>query len=104
MCNECHRFLSRLYRLQARSELLKSRELFYAGVRQYNDQTHRRFKKQIHTLHVLVAVDPCKPGYIGLAIGFLPGDRVIVLNDLGRLQRVKLEDIYNYGETSHQSN
>lgn len=53
---------------------------------------------------MLVATDPCKPGYIGLAIGFLPGNTVIVLNDLGRLQRVKLEDIYNYGETSHQSN
>ena len=103
-CKECHRFLAQHYRLQARSELLKSRELFYTGVREHCEKTQRRFAARIRTPHIAVETDPGKPGYIGLAIGFLSSDFVIVLNDVGKLEKVKLENIFNYGETSNQSN
>jgi hypothetical protein len=103
-CKECHRFLQQNYRSQARSELLKSRELFYACVRNHSDETRRRFEEHIHTPHVAVATDPCKLAYIGLAIGFLPSDIVIILKDDGRLVKVELKDIFNYGETSNQPN
>lgn len=45
---------------------------------------------------VPVAVKLGRVGYIGLPVGCLFHDGIIVCNDLGRLERVQLEHVYNY--------
>ena len=95
-CAACHRAAAkrrydRLVELDTRLWLIRAE-----GVWANDPFTRERFERFINTYEVLVVSTGTAPDYVGVPVGFLPDDEIVVAA-VSSFARVHLKQLRNYG-------
>jgi hypothetical protein len=93
-CPQCHAAANRTYRQRRNKEVQELRTALdqFTG---NNAVTRRKFEQQVGALHVIISSQEGDSfhDYSGVVLGYLPGDKLSVLDDSGNIQTVHLSRV-----------
>ena len=102
-CLKCHCAAVKASNKAKLASYRSNAELVESWIFNKDRYTCQRFLAKIETYHVLVFTDPPEPEYVGIPIGFLPDDEVIVWHVPDRaISIVNLKKLIGHGPKRRQ--
>ena len=95
-CAECHSRREKIYRGHRRGLLKILTDVVNSKIIHRDPETFKRFEGWVHTHTVRVITPDPALHYVGIPLGFLPGDDIVVWHD-GKTDLVKLNNLRSFG-------